>query len=471
MIPMPLTQIARAVNGHVEGLVDEVLIQRVSTDSRDIVPGDLFVAIRGERHDGHDHVCEAAGKGAIAALVGSRRWKEVCSKRESPPIPCVIVEDTVGALGRLATNYRCEVMNAATIVVAVTGSNGKTTTKQMIDHVLRPSLKGRASPRSFNNHLGVPLTLLSADWDDRYLVVEVGTNAPGEIAALGAIASPNVVVITSVGEAHLEGLRSVDEIAIEKVSLLDHVRPGGLAVVNIDRPELRRRLRRPTHARLMTYGFELGADHRIEPLSVSLNGTIFSVGGRHRVELCIPGIHHAANATAAVIVGRWFGVLSEELAGRLNQFTALEGRARMIRVGGVTIVDDAYNANPASMAGALETMRLVSGGRRVFVMGDMFELGEQSEGLHRRIVELAERSGLEMLVAVGERTLAAVERLPESSHSMRVVRCADAMAASQTLLASLRPGDCVWIKGSRLMGLDRVVNDLLERFNRRAAVA
>jgi UDP-N-acetylmuramoyl-tripeptide--D-alanyl-D-alanine ligase len=269
----------------------------------------------------------------------------------------LIVDDTVQALGRLAAYYRRAVMSVSTVVVAVTGSNGKTTTKCMIDHVLGGSLKGRASPKSFNNLIGLPLTLLSAEAGDQYLVAEIGTSAVGEIAALAAIASPEVGIVTSIAEAHLQGLGDVHGVADEKSSLLDSIRLGGLAVVNIDRPEIRPFLCRVQRARLVTIGTDPSARLQVADRHSTIHRSSFLLDGRFTVDLPMPGAHHATNATAAFAVARWFGIACDEIITRLGTFVPPDGRTRVIETGGITIVDDAYNANPGSVAAAIETLR------------------------------------------------------------------------------------------------------------------
>ncbi|UCC30636.1 MAG: UDP-N-acetylmuramoyl-tripeptide--D-alanyl-D-alanine ligase [Phycisphaerales bacterium] len=467
MIPMTLHDVAPAVGATLRPDGEPVRILGVTTDSRRVRPGDLFFAIVGERFDGHRFIAEAASKGAVACVCSRDRFGEGGTGDMSAApaaAPCLAVGDTVEALTRLAAHYRRHVMHDATVVVAVTGSNGKTTTKCMIDHVLSGPFKGRAAPGSFNNHIGVPLTLLSAERDDHYLVVEIGSNAPGEVEALSAIASPDVAVITSIGEAHLEGLESIDGVAAEKASLLRHVRPDGLAVVNVDRPEIRPHLGAAQRAELLTVGTDASADLRITGVHGDIGNTRFELDGGYSVELSMPGVHHAVNAAAAFAVARRFGVGAEEIVGRLRSFTPPEGRTRRLQIGGLTVVDDAYNANPASMTAAVGTLRQGAPGRCVLVMGDMLELGPQSASLHHRAVGAVLEAGIEVLVAVGATMTNALRLLDGCHRGTRVVSCADAGAASDALMTILAPGDTVWVKGSRAMGLDRVVSDLQTRF-------
>jgi len=475
MIPMSLSDIARAIGAETsildnpfpqEGVVKD--IRRVTTDSRDVRPGDLFFALRGERFDGHRFVGEASAKGALACVCACGATPAVDT---GPPVPLLWVENTVAALGRLAAHYRRSVMSVGTVVVAVTGSNGKTTTKCMIDHVLGGSLRGRASPKSFNNHIGVPLTLLSADADDRYLVVEVGTSAPGEIASLAAMASPDAAVITSIGEAHLQGLGSLEDVAAEKASLLQHVRPGGFAVVNIDQPEIRPQLAHTTGLRVVTVGTDVNARLRVADRRSSIDHTTFTLDGRFTVELPMPGAHHAMNAAAAFAVARWLGIACEQIIERLRTFVPPEGRTRRFEIGDLTLIDDAYNANPASVVAAIEALCSAGSARRVLVLGDMLELGGGSGSYHVRMVKAAVEAGIEVLIAVGPMTAAAARSLDKSAPGTQVYPCDNAQAACAILDVVLAPGDTVWVKASRGMRLDRVVGHLQARSGVQAAVA
>lgn len=467
MIPISLRNIVRAVGGRLIGSKDAVDVHRVVHDSREVLPGDLFVAIRGQRFDAHDFLFQVMESGAAACLC-DEKW--ATSAKSIPNIPIVVVPDTIDAMGKLASYYRREVMSDQTKVVAVTGSNGKTTTKHMIQHVLSGSLQGRCSPKSFNNNIGVPLTLFSADRDDQYVVVEVGTNAPGEIAALAAIAQPDVAVITSIGEAHLQGLGSIDDVAVEKASILKFLRPNGRGIVNFDRPELRPVVSRMNLPDLVSFGVSPDVALRVGDVRGSLGETTFVIDGKHEIRLPIPGIHHATNAAAAFAVGQWFGLSPAEIVSRLATFRAVDGRTRRIDLEGITLIDDSYNANPASMYAAIDTLALVSGRRRVFVMGDMFELGEHSPELHTNVVRRTVEQGIEVIVAVGARSV-------EAGHSQlgakgtEFILCDDADSAVTALSRHLHQGDVVWIKGSRGMQLDRIVSALTKSRSMTAAVA
>ena len=468
MIPMTIRQIAGALGTDVPPGLRDVQALRITTDSRDVRPGDLFFALRGDRFDGHRFAGSTLQSGAVAC---------VCARDARGQMPattieqCVWVQDTTAALGRLAAYYRRSVLPVSSIVIAITGSNGKTTTKRLVDHVLSGALKGSCSPKSFNNQVGVPLTLFSADADDKYVVVEIGTNAPGEVAQLAAIASPHVAVITSIGEAHIGGFGDIGAIAKEKASLLDHLRPNGLAVVNIDRREILPHLDREIRGRLITIGSDARAKLHTRDREGTIYGSRFVLDDRFEIELPMPGTHHATNAMAAFAVCRWFGLDPRVIIDRLATFEPPEGRTRCIDLGDVTIIDDTYNANPASMLAAIDTLCCQKQGRRIFVMGDMLELGEETARLHHAVVRAAMDAGIEVLVAVGQETTLAVGELTRATDAIQVIACNDADTAGDILEEIVFPGDTVLLKGSRLIALDKAARRLAERARSRLAVA
>lgn len=472
MICISVREIAHGLQADLVGSPLDTSIQRVVTDSRVVRAGDLFVAIRGDRLDGHDFVEQAASRQAVVCLCSRSWFSSSVSAGVRSLLPCMVVEDTIDAIGRLATYYRREVISKSTIVIAITGSNGKTTTKAMLDHVLAGFLPGRAAPRSFNNHLGVPLTLLSAETSDRYLIVEIGSNAPGEVAALADMAMPDVGVVTSVGLAHLEGLGSIEGVAQEKTSLLRRVRSGGLSVANTDCEELRSRLQTISHSKVTTIGMNEQADLCVTDLRLDLDHTSFTLEGRWAVELPISGAHHATNAACAFAVARWCGIDPSQIVSRLLTFEAPPGRARVTRVGGVTLVDDTYNANPTSVRAAAMTLMRCASGRKVFVLGDMGELGCSSQALHRATLREIIEFGIDVLVTIGPESTSAVRDLHEMDVRNVTVACCQAAEESLSVLAKLiQPGDTVWLKGSRAMGLDSVSHGLSAMLSTPAAVA
>ena len=438
-------------------------IDGVSTDTRSARPGDLFIALRGSHFDGHRFLAQAAEAGCRAAIVlYDCPVEDELLKRFAGGV--IGVADTTAALGDLARGYRAGVSAA---VVAVTGSNGKTTVKRMIHHVLGRRWKGTASPKSFNNNVGVPLTLLGISPDDDYVVCELGTNAPGEIACLARITRPDVAVITSVSPTHLEKLIDLDHVAAEKASLLGELGPEALAVIWADSEPLARAVR-SYQVRTVRFGQADDADLRLTDYQPTRGGGRFELNGRIRAELSVPGLHNALNALAAVAVAQRFGFAQEESAAALADYRGEDMRLQAVRLGQVTLVNDAYNANPASMRAAAEAMASFNGRRRVLVAGDMLELGEKSVELHRDTGRAIAASGVNLLVGVGklgrhiaagaaEAGLGAVEEIESVE------------AAERRLPKLLKNGDVVLLKGSRGMAMERLVEPIRRRFAKKPA--
>ncbi len=451
MKPLTLDQIANAIDARPLGQVGRYAVESVSIDSREVQKGELFFAIRGERFDGHDFVAAAIDNGAMAAVVSDpQRVPEDLHQLGL----LLLVDDTTAALGRLAAFHRRQVRAT---VVAVTGSNGKTTTKEMIHQVLRGRRRGRAAPKSFNNNVGVPLTLLSVAPDDDYVVVEIGTNAPGEIAGLARIAVPDIGVITGVAETHLEKLGSIEGVAEEKASLLLHLREGGCAIVNGETsrldPHLSRRWRK--RHKLVRFGRTAECDIVVRDIRSEAEGVTFSLPEGPRVHLPIPGEHNALNAAAAIAVGREFAISDAEAAERLAAFVPPPMRMDVRRVGRITMINDAYNANPASMAAALDVLRTwPAAARRVFVAGDMRELGASALAKHEELGARVARTDIDALLTVGEFAGTVVDAALRARGDLQTEAVGNTDAAANVLAAWLRPGDVVLLKGSRAVGLE-----------------
>lgn len=432
----------------------------VSTDSRSVQSGELFFALRGDNFDGHEFVGPALERGAVGAVVAASKLADVRDAVGRGDAVLIPVDDPIAALGRLAAFHRGLV---AAEVIAVVGSNGKTTTKSMIDHVLAARLVGRCSPKSFNNAIGVPLTLLSAEAKDDYLVAEIGTNAPGEIAALAGLVQPDIAVITSIGEEHLEGFDDLEGVAAEECSVLSRLRRGGFAAVNLDSPLIGKHPP-PEGVTLVTYGEDPKADVRISAVRYERPWLNFRINERYDYRLPLPGAHNAHNAAAAIVLARRLGFEPEEIAARLETLPATPMRMELIELGGITILNDAYNANPSSAAAAVKTLlEMPCRGRRVAVIGEMRELGRHAVEKHRRLAERLADSELDLVVPVG----AAAEWMAPALADMRgpVVEAAETVEAAATLLCEkIAPGDVVLLKASRAVRLERVLPALAERF-------
>ena len=450
-------EIRRAVRGRWRWPAGPVAIRNISTDTRTAREGALFVALRGERFDAHNFLDKAVAIGCVAAMVNQDfDLDEDLIKAFQGGV--IGVPDTTVALGDLAADVR---RRLPATIVAVTGSNGKTTVKRMIDHILSKRHTGSAGVKSYNNAIGVPLTLFAAEADHHYVICELGSNAPGEIVALTRIAQPDVAVITSVSEAHLEKLGSVERVAMEKASVLAGLSRTGLAVVWADSPDLTRALK-VYDSRMIRFGRDESAELRITGYESRPGGGRFELNGRCWVDVPAPGEHNAFNALAAMAVAQRFGFSQEEAAEALGDYVGEEMRLQPFKAGKVTLINDAYNANPASLVAAASAMGSFAGKRRVIVAGDMLELGEQSPELHRRSGERVAEIGVDLLIGVGE--LGAYIAEGAAAGGAKTERIKSVRAACKETPGLLRPGDVVLIKGSRAMRMERLAGPIAKAF-------
>jgi len=450
MKALTVEEVRNAVLGRWLARGEPVVVGAVTTDTRTARVGDLFFALRGERMDGHAFLRQAAEAGCAAALVAMDA--EVSAEIPGAFRGGVIgVPDTTAALGDLAAWHRGQV---GTTVVGVTGSNGKTTVKRMIHHILSRRLAGTCSPKSFNNNIGVPLTLLAVRPGDDYVVCELGTNAPGEIAALTAMARPDVAVITSVGPAHLERLGSLERIAAEKASILGRVPPGGLGVIWADSDILARTVR-SYECRRVRFGESEEAELRLTGCTPLGRRQQFEVNGRLTVDLPLPGRHNALNALAALAVAQRFGFEQDDAAAALASFAGEAMRLEWIELPDGTIINDAYNANPASLAAAADVLTGAAGTRKVLLVGDMLELGDQAEALHRQAGADVAGTGVDLLVSVGPLGRYIAQGAAENGTASASFRSAE--DAADALADLICPGDTVLIKGSRGMAMEALV--------------
>jgi UDP-N-acetylmuramoyl-tripeptide--D-alanyl-D-alanine ligase len=434
------------------------IVRSVSIDSRTVEPGALFVAIVGPRFDGHDYVAEAARRGAAAAMV---------HRDGAAPHPLLRVPDTTRALGELARSVR----EAARVpVAAITGSAGKTTTKDMAAGLLSvrgPVLKTEGN---LNNQYGLPLTLLRLAPEHRFAVLELGMSAAGELRALTAIARPDAAVITLVAPVHLEFFPSLAAIAEAKAEILEGLGPDGVAVLNGDDEQLRR-VGRAHRGRVVWFGRERAFEVSAERWRGTVHGMRFDlrIGGA-TVDVALPfaGPHHLTYFLAAAAVAHHFGLAADEIAARAPalQPASHRGQVRRLR-GGVTLLDDCYNSNPVAVEAAVTALTLSAPGRRVAFLGDMLELGPTGPELHR---EVGRRVGpkLDVLAAVGPLAASFLEGARESEQPpAQLAAFADAAGAAAAS-ALVRPGDAVLVKGSRGVRLEAVVDALVARLGEEA---
>lgn len=455
---MTIEQIISATRGRPAAGSTAGAVCGVSTDSRSLRRGELFIALKGEHFDGHDFLCGAV-RGGAAAVVISRG--DVADRLVDFDGPVIMAADTMQALGDLAAWYRSQLKGR---VVGITGSCGKTTVKEMLGQTLSRRLRGHYPESSFNNQIGLPLTILRAEPDDDYLVLELGTNHPGEIAALTALARPDIGVVTCVGLTHLEGLGSVEGVAHEKENLIRGLAPGGVAVLNADDPHVAA-MAEVARVRIVTFGLD-EADIVAANVENTPGGMSFVLNGRSLVQLPVPGRHNVYNALACAAVCREFGIDDETVASALSQFRpALHRLVQHKLAGGGSVIDDCYNANPTSMQAALAVLEFQPvQGRRVLVAGDMLELGGETVALHRQIGQAVAKSSVDVLVTVGRQSqqtsLAAAARPRLERHHFD-----NSAAAAEAVAEFIRPGDTVLVKGSRSMRMENVVEALLKHFD------
>jgi len=450
--PRRMSDVARAVEGLFLG--EDVDVTSVAIDSREVLLGALFVALPGERTDGGRFVPEAFANGAAGVLV--RDGLDVDG-------PAVSVRSTGEALMMLARDERSR-MDAR--VVAVTGANGKTSTKDMTAAVLAATFRTHASRESFNNEVGLPVTLLGAAPDTEVVVAEMGARHVGDVAILCGIARPQVVIVTNVGVAHLEVFGSWERIVEASAEPVDALGPDGIALLNADDPVVAGYAERCA-GRVVTFGLSSTADVRAGDVTLGTDGrasfTLLSAGERVPVTLAVPGEHMVSNALAAAAAGVTLGVPLALCAGALAEAAVSAWRMETFTTDdGVRVVNDAYNANPESMAAALRAARWMAGeGHLIAVLGTMAELGPIAAREHERIGELAARIRVDRLIAVGESAgPIAAAGLREGVEPENVACYDDPQEALDDVRRTARPGDLVLFKGSRVAGLERLAEAL-----------
>lgn len=449
---MLLSKAAQVLGGKLLG--QDVEFSAVSTDSRAISAGDLFVALQGEKFDGSQFVALSAEKGAVAALVNVANYHG-----ESLPCPMLLVEDTRLALGKLSGYWRDQF---SIPVVGVTGSNGKTTVKEMLAAVLRAAAGSDdavlATQGNFNNDIGLPLTLLKLRSHHRYAVIEMGMNHAGEIDYLTRLARPDVAIINNAGSAHMAGLGSLKAIAECKGEIFSGLTARGVAVINADEDFAPMWRELAAGHTIIEFGVdEAAAVHaQWQPQNFGTHIAARTPKGDFTADLCVPGIHNVRNALAATAAAVALNVPPEIIAAGLEKFSGVSGRLqRKPALSGATVIDDSYNANPASLRAAISVLTQAAG-KKILVLGDMGELGIDAARLHAEMGAEARELGVNQLLALGELSAYAVKEFgADAQHFQRI----------EDLLEALKPeldADCtVLVKGSRFMKMERVVKELV----------
>ena len=458
MIALSLAEIAAAVGGQTYDIPDPSaqITGPVVRDSREVVPGSLFAAFTGERADGHDYAADVVAAGAVAVLAA-----------RPVGVPAIVVDDVQTALGALARHV---VARLGATLVALTGSAGKTSTKDLIAQVLRRKAPTVFTPGSLNNEIGLPLTALTATEETKFLVLEMGARGIGHIRYLAGLTPPRIGLVLNVGTAHIGEFGGREQIAQAKGELVESLPEDGTAVLNADDPLVRAMASR-TKAKVLLFGESGEADVRAENVRLTDSGQpVFRLrtpSGCSDVTMRLYGEHHVSNALAAAAVAHELGMSADEIAVALSEAESLS-RWRMEvteRPDGVTIVNDAYNANPESMRAALRALVAMGGERRTWaVLGKMAELGDEALAEHDAVGRLAVRLNVSKLVAVGGREAAWLQlgAYNEGSWGEESVHVSDAQAAVDLLRSQLRPGDVVLVKASRSVGLESVAQALLE---------
>ncbi|MEU6994811.1 UDP-N-acetylmuramoyl-tripeptide--D-alanyl-D-alanine ligase [Streptomyces sp. NPDC046465] len=458
MIALSLAEIATVIGGQTYDIPDPAVqvTGPVVRDSREVEPGSLFVAFVGERVDGHDYAADVVAAGAVAVLAA-----------RPVGVPAIVVDDVQAALGALARHV---VKRLGATLVALTGSVGKTSSKDLLAQVLQRKAPTVFTPGSLNNEIGLPLTALSATDETRFLVLEMGARGIGHIQYLTELTPPKIGLVLNVGTAHIGEFGGREQIAQAKGELVESLPADGAAVLNADDPLVRAMASR-TKARVLLFGEADDADVRAENVRLTENGqpafTLHTPSGCSDVTLRLYGEHHVSNALAAAAVAHELGMSVDEIALALSEAGTLS-RWRMEvteRPDGVTVVNDAYNANPESMRAALRALVAMGKGRRTWaVLGHMAELGDEGLAEHDAVGRLAVRLNVSKLVAVGGREASWLRlgAYNEGSWGEESVHVSDAQAAIDLLRSELRPGDVVLVKASRSVGLERVATALLD---------
>jgi len=434
-------------------------VTSISTDSRLVSQGDCFFAIKGENFDGHDHVEQAFKNGAACAVVS----KNISSDKDV----ILKVEDTVRSLGVLANWYRTTLDYK---VVAITGSAGKTTTREIIYHVLKNHFKCHRSPKSFNNNIGLPLTLLGADEDTEIVIAEIGSNRPGEIAELTNIASPDIALIINIYPAHLEGFGSIENITKEKASISQGLKDKGKLIINGDARGLVEYIK-DLGTKFITFGEGPRCD--IKGTDLSTNGLTGNIKIKTtNVSVPLAGRANLFNTLAAWAVCRQFGISIKDFSEAIKTFKSVDMRLNIMRFEMVTVINDCYNANPASMRnaiGCLCDLGASDGGRKVFICGTMEELGDQSDLLHRELGKMIAENNIDMLLAVGKFAGSVVEAAREfAKEDFNWEIFENTQQLCDDLPKFIKAENIVLVKGSRSVGLEKAIDKIKEISGRKS---
>lgn len=444
-------EIERAAAGTwLHDIAAETVFSEVDTDTRQIHAGSLFLAFKGASFDGHDFVCDAVHKGAAGAVVS-----EIREEYKNAPFPVYLVNNTLAAYQELARFHR---RRFSIPLIAVTGSVGKTSTRNMIATVLSQKLNVLQTEKNFNNEIGLPKTLLQLTAEHEACVVEMGMRGLGQIAELAAIAEPTIGVVTNVGKSHIELLGSQENIAKAKCELIQALDEQGIAVLNQDDPFVAA-MADQCRGKSVGYGIQSNAPIRADRISSNEKGIHFTCRSFDQMfSAVIPaiGLHNVYNALAAVAVGRIAGLSENQVKKGLAEYHGVPMREELVRIGAYTFINDAYNANPASMAEAVRTLSGLTKGRKIAVLGGMLELGEWAKQEHMAIGRQVAGSEIQILIAMGE--LAAYIAQAAREAGMKQVYTAEDHAGTVRILKEIiEPGDTILLKASRGFSMETIL--------------
>lgn len=461
-----IKDLAKIIRAHIEQDTSHAsYFTGVSTDSRTTKIGDCFFAIPGENFDGHNYVPDAFAKGAACTVVNK---DTECEKFTGD---CVLkVSDTIKALRDFALSYRRQ---GNFKVVAITGSVGKTTVRRIAYHVLSQHYRVHQAPKNFNNNIGLPLTLLGATGEDKIVIVELGSNHPGEIAYLTQIALPDIAVVTNVYPAHLAGFGNLQTITKEKLSISEGLPTDGILIINADLVKWlngnRLNYQLPiTNHQVITFGKSDSCDIQVQNITYKTTGSRFTING-NEVLLPLPGAGNVENAVAAWSICRLFGIIIDDFAHAVKTLPAVPMRTELLQIGTLTVLNDCYNANPASMKNALDILaNLISKEKRrlVFICGDMAELGQKTQVLHAELGASVVQAKVQILLTVGKSAKIVAEAAKDSAkYNLQTKSFTDTLSACNNLEKFIKDYDIVLVKGSRVNKLELAVKKLKELFS------
>jgi len=462
---LSVQDIVKATGGTIIGRRTETVFQGISTDSRQTVKGNLFIPLTGETFDGHDFIGNAIKEGAAGYLI--QKGSEKKTPHLDKHITAISVEDTLKALGDIANFWRRKL---ATTIIAITGSSGKTTTKEMIACIASLTKKVVKAEGSFNNFVGLPLTIMRIAEQHDVAILEMGTNRPGEIRRLTQIAEPDIGLITNIGPAHLEGLKSIEAVKEEKCDLFRNMAKEGIAVINCDDENLYRPENFWQEKRVL-FGFRTYADVSASNVRrKGVDGVRFTLtigGNQDNIALATVGNHNIYNALAAAAISRALGIEYHVIRRGLRAFKPVTGRMEIYRLtNGAFVIDDTYNANPASVREALKTLKELKGRHRsTVIMGDMLELGNQAEAMHEEIGSLMADTEIDTIYLRGRLSHAtAAGALKRNMSKNRIFFFEHQDEVIPGLMSNLKKGDWILVKGSRKMHMEEIVHKIVDTF-------